>query len=92
MSIFTKESRSVMIVFSRSISSAMSVINSLYSSFGTSPISPCATRESASTFMEVNGVFNSWDTLETNSCRESSCTFIRLRIRLYASDRSSVSV
>ena len=29
-------------------------------------------RESASTRMEVMGVFSSWDTLETNSCLELS--------------------
>ena len=48
-------------------------------------------RESASTFMEVSGVFSSWDTLATNSCLESSITFIRDRSWLKASTICSVS-
>ena len=54
----------------------MSAINSRYSSTGTSsmPIS-----ESASTRMEVMGVFNSWDTLETNSWRDWSTAFSLVR-------------
>ena len=54
LSIFTKESKSVIILFSRSISSAISPMNSLYNSTGTSS---CASSESANTFIEVRGVF-----------------------------------
>ena len=65
-----------MIWFSLSISSDMSVMNSRYSSTGASSI---PIRESASTRMEVMGVFSSWDTLETNSCLDWSTAFNLLR-------------
>ena len=89
LSIFTRESRSVIILFSLSISSVISERNSWYSSSGT----PCCpTRESARTFMEVIGVFSSWDTLDTNSCLDSSRVFILESILLNASVISAVSV
>ena len=88
LSIFTSESRSVMILFSRSISDAISTINSWYNSTGAPS---WAVSESASTFMDVSGVFSSCDTLETNSCRDSSNNFIFLSIALILADISSVS-
>ena len=48
--------RSVMILFSRSISTVISCINSLYSSAGTLS---CPASESARTLMDVMGVFSS---------------------------------
>ena len=89
LSILTRDSRSLMILFSLSISSDKSPMNSLYNSAGTSS---CVRRESASTFMEVRGVFSSWDTLETNSFLESSRTLILPSILLNASEISCVSV
>ena len=75
LSIFTRVKRSFIILLSLSISSTISVMNSRYISFGTSS---CKSRESASTFMEVIGVFSSCDTFETNSCLDSSNTCILL--------------
>ena len=74
LSIFTSESRSLMIFVSLSISFVISPINSLYISTGAS--SPIQFIESASTFMDVRGVFNSCETFDTNSCLDSSITFI----------------
>ena len=88
LSILTSESRSLMILVSRSISPPISCINSRYSSIGTSS---CPFNESASTFIEVSGVFNSWETLDTNSCLESSSTFIRAVSSLNLVDISCVS-
>ena len=53
---FTKDNKSLIILLSLSISSAISTINSLYNSFGTFS---WLKRESANTFIEVIGVFNS---------------------------------
>ena len=47
--------------------------------------------ESASTFIEVSGVFNSWETLDTNSCRELSSSCKRFSMVLNASDICSTS-
>ena len=88
LSIFTSANRSVMIWFSLSISEAMSSMNSRYSSAGTFS---CASRESDNTLMDVMGVFNSWDTFATNSCRESSNAFIRFNSWLNASTICTVS-
>ena len=88
-SIFTRVSKSEIMEFSLSISSAISCINSRYNSFGTSS---CVRRESASTFMEVSGVFSSWDTLDTNSCLDSSTSLSFASIRLNVSEIFSVSV
>ena len=88
LSSFTRDNKSLIILFSLSISSAISTINSLYNSTGTSS---CAIKESANTFMEVIGVFNSWETLDTNSCLESSKTFIFFNSSLKASMICSVS-
>ena len=79
---------SVMIWFSLSTSFLMSIMNSLYISTGTLS---CETRESARTFIEVMGVLSSWDTLETNSCLDSSKAFMRARTWLNASAMCSVS-
>ena len=73
LSILTRLSKSVIISFSRSISFAISVKNSWYNSSGTFS---WPTKESARTFIEVIGVFNSWDTFETNCCLDSSCLAI----------------
>ena len=73
LSIFTSTSRSLMILSSRSISSAISSRNSRYNSAGTSC---CARRESASTLTDVIGVFSSWDTFATKSCLELSMFII----------------
>ena len=89
LSIFTSASRSLMILSSRSISSAISTMNSRYSSTGTSS---CAIRESASTFMEVIGVFSSWETFATKSCLVSSSAFILCSTLLNASTICSVSM
>ena len=89
LSILTSISRSSMIWFSRSISSEISVINSRYSSTGTSSI---PIRESASTRIEVMGVFSSWDTLETNSWRDWSTALSLLRDFWTDWDRSLVSL
>ena len=78
-----------MILFSRSISSVISPINSLYNSTGTSS---WARSESANTFIEVSGVFSSCDTLDTNSSLDLSTTRILPSILLKASEISAVSV
>ena len=70
----TRVSSSVMIWFSLSTSFLISSMNSRYISTGA--LSICS-RESARTFMEVIGVLSSWDTLETNSCLDSSSAFMR---------------
>ena len=77
-----------MIWFSRSTSFLMSIMNSRYISTGTSS---CCTRESARTFIDVMGVLSSWETLETNSCLDSSSAFILARTWLKASAMCSVS-
>ena len=73
LSNLTRDNRSLMILLSRSISSAMSTKNSRYNSGATFS---CINKESAKTFTEVKGVFNSWETLETNSCLDFSRFFI----------------
>ena len=88
LSIFTSESRSVIILFSRSISVVISCMNSLYSSNGAFS---CMFKESASTFIDVKGVFNSCETFETNSCLESSSTFMRSNSSFVRSQINSVS-
>ena len=57
LSIFTRERRSVIMEFSLSISWVISTMNSLYISL-VAP-SPMVMSESARTFMEARGVFNS---------------------------------
>ena len=89
LSIFTRESKSLIILVSLSISLPISSINSLYNSIGASSM---LLRESANTFIEVNGVFNSCDTFETNSCLDSSKTFILPSKELNFSHISIVSV
>ena len=77
LSSFTKERRSSIIFASLSISSEISCINSAYISFGTFSI---LIKESANTLIDVIGVFNSWDTLATNSSLDlsASCSFARV--------------
>ena len=77
-----------MIWFSLSTSFLISTMNSRYISTGTLS---CSTSESARTFMEVIGVLSSWDTLETNSCLDSSSAFMRASTWLKASAMCSVS-
>ena len=87
-SILTSVSSSVMIWFSLSTSFLISIMNSRYISTGTLS---CCTRESARTFIDVIGVFSSWETLETNSCLDSSSAFILASTWLNASAMCSVS-
>ena len=88
LSIRTRVRRSSMILLSRSISSDISPMNSWYSSLGTSSM---LMRESARTRMEVIGVFNSWDTLDTNSCLDWSTAFRLCRVLLMAREICLVS-
>ena len=68
-SVLTRLRRSPIISFSLSISSAISCIKSLYISIGAFSV---ASKESASTFIDVIGVLSSWDTFDTNSSLEPS--------------------
>ena len=89
LSIFTRDSKSSIILLSLSISSEISIINSRYSSTGTSSI-PIS--ESASTRMDVIGVFSSWDTLDTNSSLDWSTVFSLVSVVVTADDISLVSL
>ena len=77
-----------MILFSRSISLAISCRNSRYIS---GEAFSSMSRESARTFIEVMGVFSSWETFETNSWREASRALARRSTWLKASAMCSVS-
>ena len=69
LSSLTRDNRSFIILVSLSISAVISVMNSLYISMGASGNE---VRESARTLTDARGVFNSCDTLDTNSCLDCS--------------------